>query len=135
MEFREIRCTTKISLPIAIADDRCRRAVEALLFGRKSATSKRLDTERFKKADGDSRDVDTHRLAAPGNRRQPIAIYRQIRERVVLCTKIVEIGARQIHSVAIRGLFPYAHDFLRIRIWKGAQENGVHNRKDCRGCA
>src|SRR5687767_14657079 len=121
MEFREIRCTTKITLPIAIANDRCRRAVEALLFGRKSATSKRLDTETFKKADGDSRDVDTHRLAAAGNRRQPMAIYRQMRERVVLCTKIVEIEVRQIYSAAVRDLFPHAHDFFRIRIRKRAQ--------------
>ncbi len=68
VEFGEIRCTAEISLPIAIADDRCRRAVGALLVRHKSAAAKRLDTEGFKEGAGDCGDVDTHRLAAAGNR-------------------------------------------------------------------
>src|SRR5579872_3242798 len=102
-----------------MADDRGRRAVKALLLRHKSATAKRLDTEGFKEAAGDCRDVDTHGLAAAGNRRQPIAIYRQSRERVVLCTKVVEIGVCQIHAMTIGSLFPHTHDLLGIRIRKG----------------
>jgi hypothetical protein len=67
MEFGEIRGATELSQPIVIADDRCWRAVEALVIRRKSMAAKRLDTEDSKESAGDGGDGDPHRLAAAGN--------------------------------------------------------------------
>src|SRR6202030_2909690 len=109
VKLGEVRCTAEISLPIAIADDDCRRAVNALLLGRERAAAKRLDTQRFKKAAGNLRHVDAHRLAASGDGRYPIRIFRQACERVVLCPKVFEVRVSEGHSMTIGSLFPYAH--------------------------
>jgi hypothetical protein len=77
--------------------------------------------EGFKEAAGDFGDAGVYRRAAAGNRSQQLGVFDLMRERIVLCTEIVEIRVSQLHSVTGRSLFPRAHDFLRIRVRKRAQ--------------
>ncbi len=135
MELGKIGRAAQVSLPITVADERRRRALDALLVGGEAAAAEGLDAERFKEAAGDLGDVDAGGLPDPGDGREEIRVLRHLREGVVAGAHVIEVRVGEAQPVALGGQLPQAHDPLRVGVWERAQQDGVHHREDGGGCA
>src|SRR3954465_15560915 len=135
LDRRKIGGATQILLPIAVAHQSYRRGTEVMVFAYKAASADRLHSHQREKIEGYCRRHSAGGLRAAGHRLRPVAILCQPLERMVLRTKVFEVGIRKTYIVTTVVFLPEADDAVRRLVRQRPQQNSINNAKDRGSCA
>jgi hypothetical protein len=121
------------ALPEAVADDRDRRRVRAVVLGMHRAAQSRLNTKHVEDLRRDEGRGEAFRLAQPRQGRLPAVEDRESVEAAALCLPVEKVqvgGAARVARVLALAHFAERDDPIGVREGERPQQHRVHERED-----
>ena len=129
------RVSAEASYPEAVRDDRNPRRTRTVVLEREIAPACGRDAQNAEVLEGDLLPDERFRIAKSRDRRLPASDGGHTFERFVLAGQIHEVpggGVFARGAAAGRHVLPDHRDSVRIPVWQGPEQQGIHHAEDGR---